>query len=93
MTTRSHIEDGESEAFGDVSPSPVARRAGQTSNVIPFPTPLPPPWLGDGEADDCFEQVGLVAVRMLARWSLPRIVVRMSAPEDQLEEGNDPPGL
>lgn len=77
MTIQStHIGGGETPSLAgldEVSPSVAA--SPRDCVIIPFPTPLPPPWLGEDEADDCFEQVGLVAVRMLARWSLPRVLV------------------
>lgn len=78
---------------GDVAP--LSRSAwADTANVIPFrPRTAALSW-ADEEADDPFESIGLLAVRIVGNFDRPRIHVEMSAPEGpSWEEAEDPPGL
>lgn len=91
--TRSHDIHGESEAFGDVSPSPSGPPSGRSAVILSFPA-LPSAaaseWAGGEETDDTWLPVGLLAVRLVGRFQRPRILV-WSAPESGDEE--HPPGL
>lgn len=94
MHKSTHIVGGETpDLAGSVEASPPAASPGETAKIIPFRKATSAAFVGfeDEEADQ-WEPIGFLAVRMLARWSLPRIVVRMGAPEDAWEE-SDPPGL
>jgi len=91
MTTRSHDINGTPGSLaGDLS-VPLARRSGQIAEIIPFPTPLPPPWLGDAgepmDLDDDVYPIGFLAVKLTASWSLPRLQVLV-----QVQDGEEHPG-
>ena len=61
-------------------------------SVIPFPTPVQTAaayWLGEDEDADCWESVGVLAVRLVADWSLPRLQVFVAADP----EGGEPDRL
>ena len=94
MTTRSHFEDdGDKVLAGTTSPS-LARLSGQTSNVISFPVPsAAASWdAGESELDEDVFPLGSLAVRMVADFKRPRILV-WSAPEGPSEEDPNPPEL
>jgi len=92
MTKVIHIADEETDALpGALEPSSRSAWA-ETSNVIPFPTPLPPPWAGEDEDAGCWESIGVLAVRLVADFKRPRILV-WSAPEGPREEDPNPPEL
>lgn len=76
MHRSTHIDDetpGSLAGLPEVS-SP-ARRAGLTAEILAFPTLSPPPWAGDDEDADCWESVGILAVRLLGNFSLPKLLV------------------
>lgn len=89
MTTRSLDNRGETEALACAEDSPLGPPSGRSAVILTFPTrssaAASEGW-GEDEADDCFEQVGLVAVRMMARWSLPFIHCEVQSPGTQGEE-------
>jgi hypothetical protein len=76
MNRRTHIEDDGAEILaGTEAPSSPARRAGLTAEIIPFPSLLPPPWAGDDEDADCWESVGVLAVKLVGNFNLPKLLV------------------
>lgn len=83
MTFRStHIGGGETPGLAglvEVSPS-VAASPGDCV-VIQFPTPLPPPWAGEDGGTDCWESVGLLAVRICGQFDRPRVLVWSQEPD------------
>lgn len=89
----SFTDDGAKILAGTEAPSsmPAASRA----NVIPFRKAMPAAFgFEDEQADlDCWEPIGLLAVRVTGNFDYPRIHVEMSAPESPWEEEQDPPGL
>lgn len=92
MTYRStHIDDDERDALAGVSASSSARRSGQTAEIIQFiPRNAAAEWDDDaGEFDDTFESIGSLAVRLVASWQLPRLVVFVAADP----EGGEPDRL
>ena len=92
MSNRStSIGDDEAGLAGLISPS-FGPPLGQTAKLIPFPAPLPPPWAGEDEDAGCWESIGVLAVRMVADFKRPRILV-WSAPEGPREEDPNPPEL
>ena len=65
-----------------------------TAKIIPFrPRAAAASSWSDEDADDCWEPIGLLAVRVTGQFAKPRIHVEMSAPEDRWEEEQGPPGL
>lgn len=91
MTTRSLDLDGETSDLAGSSVSPQARRAGQASNVIPFrPRAAAASLWSDEDSDDCWEQLGILAVRVTGQFAKPRIHVEMSATEEA-GGGGEPP--
>lgn len=72
-----HIEDGEADAFvagGKASPSSARPAAGQTV-ILSFQADRRR-YLGLEDASspvEGFEPIGLLAVRLVSEWSLPRI--------------------
>ena len=92
MSNRStYIGDDEAGLAG-LSPSSFGPPLGQTAKVIPFPALTPPPWAGEDEDAGCWESIGVLAVRMVADFKRPRILV-WSAPEGPREEDPNPPEL
>ena len=89
MTTRSLDNSGSTQDLaGSVKVDPVGPPSGRSAKLIPFPAPLPPPWAGEDEDAGCWESIGVLAVRMVADFKRPRILV-WSAPdagEDQHPE-------
>ena len=90
---KSQIEREERSTFlpGSESPSSLSA-ASAGSVVIPFPTPVQTAaayWLGEDEDADCWESVGVLAVRLVADWSLPRLQVFVAADP----EGGEPDRL
>jgi len=77
-----HIEDGEAAAFvagGEpASPSAQSRRTG--AEILEFQTHRRPRDLDASGPVDCFEPIGLLAVKLVAEWSLPRIRVEKTLP-------------
>lgn len=88
--------DEETGALAGV-PVPSSRStAGPTAVILPFRKAMPAAFAGfeDEQADlDCWEPIGLLAVRVTGQFAKPRIHVEMSAPEDRWEEEQGPPGL
>ena len=94
MTTRTHIADEETGALAGVSESSSRSAWAETSNVISFPVPsAAASWdAGEGELDEDVFPLGSLAVRMVADFKRPRILV-WSAPEGPREEDPNPPEL
>lgn len=70
------VDNGETSiALAGVAASPSRSTAGPTAEIIPFPTLSPPPWAGDDEDADCWESVGILAVRLLGNFLLPKLLV------------------
>ena len=90
--TRSLDNRGETEALAGAADSPLGPPSGRSAKLIPFPAPLPPPWAGEDEDAGCWESIGVLAVRMVADFKRPRILV-WSAPEGPREEDPNPPEL
>lgn len=87
-----HIDDDERDALAGVSASSSsARRAGQSAEIIQFiPRNAAAEWDDEaGEFDDTFESIGSLAVRLVASWQLPRLVVFVAADP----EGGEPDRL
>lgn len=73
MNRRTHIEDRDAALLaGDVAP---LSRSAWADNVIAFPALTPPPWAGEDEDADCWESVGILAVRLLGTFQSPRLLV------------------
>lgn len=76
-----HIEDGEALAFGRGLASPSAQAPAAGSHVIPFflqgPVAAASMALEDASSSDWDvpPTIGELAVRLVADWSLPRLVV------------------
>jgi len=86
MSNRStSIGDDEAGLAGLISPS-FGPPLGQTAKLIPFPAPLPPPWAGEDEDAGCWESIGVLAVRLVADFKRPRILVWSQAPGSEEEE-------
>lgn len=71
---------GEDEAANACDRPVLSSRSGDrrvSCEIIPFPQAATAALVGfeDEEADDTWEPVGLLAVRIVARWSLPRCTV------------------
>jgi|UniRef100_A0A6H1Z9V0 hypothetical protein len=81
MTIRTHIDDEEDGALAGVSTSSSRSAWADTSNVIPFKPRVAAAsvWLEEG-SEDQWEDLGTLAVSLVADWSLPRLLV-FSAPE------------
>lgn len=86
MTNRTltQIADEEAVALAGVSESSSRSTAGPTAEIIPFPAPQTAAmeWAWEeeaGEFDDTFESIGSLAVRLVASWQLPRLVVFVAA--------------
>jgi hypothetical protein len=75
MTTRSLDNRGETEALAGAEASPLGPPSGRSAEIIPFPTLSPPPWAGEDEDADCWESVGILAVRLLGNFNLPKLLV------------------
>lgn len=75
MNRRTQIEDGEKASLAGVAASPSRSTAGPTAIIIPFPTLTPPHWAGEDEDADCWESVGILAVRLLGTFQFPRLLV------------------
>ena len=89
MTNRTFTQfEGEAVSLPGVAASPVPAASG--SKIIPFPTPLPPPWAGEDEDAGCWESLGVLAVRIVGQFDRPRILV-WSSPEDRMREEADSP--
>ena len=94
MSNRStYIGDDEAGLAG-LSPSSFGPPLGQTAKLIPFPVPsAAASWdAGEGELDEDVFPLGSLAVRMVADFKRPRILV-WSAPEGPREEDPNPPEL
>jgi hypothetical protein len=92
MTNRStHSQEDEALAFGEASAPSSIRSAARADNVIQFiPRNAAAEWDDDaGEFDDTFESIGSLAVRLVASWQLPRLVVFVAADP----EGGEPDRL
>jgi hypothetical protein len=92
MHRSTHIDDDERDALAGVSDSSSsARRAGQTAEIIQFiPRNAAAEWDDEaGEFDDTYESIGSLAVRLVASWQLPRLVVFVAADP----EGGEPDRL
>lgn len=92
---KSQIEREERSTFlpGSEGPSSLSA-ASAGSVVIPFPAPQTAAmeWAWEeeaGEFDDTFESIGSLAVRLVASWQLPRLVVFVAADP----EGGEPDRL
>lgn len=66
-------DDGVSVLAGIDPPSSL--RSAWADNVISFPTLSPPPWAGEDEDADCWESVGILAVRLLGTFQFPKLLV------------------
>lgn len=78
MTFRStHIEDDGAEILaGTEAPSSPGRRAGHTAEIIPFPSlTAAADWLGESEDADCWESIGVLAVKLVGNFTLPKLLV------------------
>jgi hypothetical protein len=92
MHRSTHIDDDERDTLAGVSDSSSsARRAGQTAEIIQFiPRNAAAEWDDEaGEFDDTYESIGSLAVRLVASWQLPRLVVFVAADP----EGGEPDRL
>jgi hypothetical protein len=95
MTYRStHIDDDERDALAGVSASSSsARRAGQTADILIFqPRTAAASWALEDAIEPLDEDVfdlGSIAVRLVADWSLPRLQVFVAADP----EGGEPDRL
>jgi len=89
MTTRSLDNRGETEALAGAADSPLGPPSGRSAKLIPFPAPLPPPWAGEDEDAGCWESIGVLAVRLVADFKRPRILVWSQAGAGE----EDSPGL
>lgn len=80
---------------GSYEADPVGPPSGRSAIILPFRSrTAAASWDLEEEADDdCWESVGLHAVRIVGNFDRPRIHVEMSAPESPWEEEQDPPGL
>jgi hypothetical protein len=95
MTYRStHIDDDERDALAGVSASSSsARRSGQTADILIFqPRTAAASWALEDAIEPLDEDVfdlGSIAVRLVADWSLPRLQVFVAADP----EGGEPDRL
>jgi hypothetical protein len=73
----SNEEDSEALAFGEVGSSlSTARRAGQPVILVFSQRPAARCVLADAmEPDEGFESLGSIAVRLLAEWKLPKMLL------------------
>jgi hypothetical protein len=83
------VDNGEKASLAGVAASPSRSTAGPTAEIIPFPTLSPPPWAGDDEDADCWESVGILAVKIVGNFALPRLRVLT---QDQREGAYRDPG-
>jgi len=92
--TRSLDNRGETEALAGAADSPLGPPSGRSATVIPFPVPsAAASWdAGESELDEDVFPLGSLAVRMVADFKRPRILV-WSAPEGPREEDPNPPEL
>lgn len=85
--TTEERDNGFSFLPGSSDPLSPARRAVQT--VIPFPTPshrtAAPGWDDASSLDDDVYELGELAVRLVADWSLPRLQVFVAADPEEGE--------
>jgi hypothetical protein len=93
MTTRSHeINETPGSLAGDLSVS-LARRSGQTADILIFqPRTAAASWALEDAIEPLDEDVfdlGSIAVRLVADWSLPRLQVFVAADP----EGGEPDRL
>jgi len=88
MTTRTHIADEETGALAGVSESSSRSAWAETSNVISFPVPsAAASWdLGESELEEDVFPLGSLAVRLVADFKRPRILVWSQAPGSEEEE-------
>ena len=79
MTTRSHEIDGTPGSLaGDLS-VPLGPPSGRSATILFFPRPVAAASMAGGEEEaDCWESVGLLAVRMVGQWSLPFLHVEVA---------------
>jgi hypothetical protein len=74
MSKHSHTDDGNSVLAGIENPSSSARRLGKPPVILIHRSAPPPVASGDAATlDDCFEPLGVAAVRVMARFTLPRM--------------------
>lgn len=77
MTTRSHDLDGTPGSLaGDLS-VPLGPSSGRSAVVIPFPSRVAAAsmaWVEES-SDDQWEDLGTLAVSLVADWQLPRLLV------------------
>ena len=92
--TRSLDNRGETEALAGAAGSPLGPPSGRSATVISFPVPsAAASWdAGESELDEDVFPLGSLAVRMVADFKRPRILV-WSAPEGPREEDPNPPEL
>jgi len=83
---QSHSDEGETVPLAGVSVSPVAASP-RDCVILFFPAP---PAADDRAGEDCWEPVGLAAVRLVGRFQLPFVRCEVQA-GDREEEGT--PGL
>lgn len=76
MTNRiTQIGNTGAKSFGEAE-TPVSRPAGETREPVILIHRSAPPPVASGDAatlDDCFEPLGVAAVRVMARFTLPRM--------------------
>lgn len=76
MTTRSLDNRGETEALAGAEASPLGPPSGRSAEIIPFPARNAAAYgLGEDDDADCWEGVGIVAVRLIGNFPLPRLLV------------------
>ena len=93
MTTRSLDLDGETSDLAGSSVPPLGPPSGRSAVILPFRKAMPAAFAGfeDEQADlDCWEPIGLLAVRVTGQFAKPRIHVEMSATEEA-GGGGEPP--
>lgn len=84
--TRSLDNRGETEALAGAEVSPLGPPSGRSADILPFKPRVAAAsvWLEEG-SEDQWEDLGTLAVSLVADWQLPRLLV-FSAPDAGEEE-------
>jgi len=76
MTKGIHKKDDDAEMLAGVTASSLLRRPPPGADILEFQTARRLVGLEDAmEPDEGFEPLGSIAVRLIAEWKLPRILV------------------
>ena len=86
--TRSLDNRGETEALAGAADSPLGPPSGRSAEILLFPVPsAAASWdAGESELDEDVFPLGSLAVRMVADFKRPRILVWSQAPGSEEEE-------